>query len=56
MPDLINKHVKSKKVGIFSSLEYWRDLGIVDDLMKAKEDIKNDLKKMLQLLFCKRRL
>ena len=45
MPDLINEYVGSQKVGIFPLFEYWRDLGIVEDLIKAKEDIKNDFKR-----------
>lgn len=44
MPDLINNFVPTKKVGIFPLIEYWRDLGLPEDLEAAKKDIqKNEI-------------
>ncbi len=44
MPDLINEFIPTKKVGIFPLLEYWKDLGLPEDLEQAKRDLVNGLK------------
>ncbi len=36
MPDLIKEYIPTKKVGIFPLMEYWKDLGIPEDLEEAK--------------------
>ena len=39
MPDLIKEYIPTKKVGLFPLIEYWKDLGIPEDL----EDVRNYL-------------
>ena len=36
MPDLINSLIETKKVRVFPLMEYWKDLGILEDLEAAK--------------------
>ena len=44
MPDLINSLIETKKVRVFPLMEYWKDLGILEDLEAAKRDLMNGLK------------
>ena len=41
MPDLIKEFIPSKKVMMFPLYEYWKDLGIPQDLEDAKKDFIN---------------
>ena len=43
MPDLINSLIETKKVRVFPLMEYWKDLGILEDLEAAKKDLMNGL-------------
>ncbi|MBE7411814.1 MAG: CBS domain-containing protein [Leptospiraceae bacterium] len=41
MPTLLDEHLKSgKKVGTYTSYDYWLDIGQMKDYQKAQEDIK----------------
>ncbi len=44
MPDLINNLITTNKVRVFPLMEYWKDLGIIEDLEEAKKDLINGFK------------
>ena len=43
MPDLIKEFVPTKKVSIFPLTEYWKDIGIPEDLEDAKRDLRKGI-------------